>query len=153
MRTAVFDTIKSLQPYFYSLREVGTMGNDPIVSLDIRIPIAWRIDTMPEGITLKIQDKNEHHKLISLVSPNTKEGYDAVFTMGRKIIKVNQEEEEKLKLFEKTVGELKTLFLSSSLDKLKDISFTKSPDGIRNKKGDGEIKLGTPEGPGDNGSS
>jgi hypothetical protein len=145
MRTAVFDTIKSLQPYFFSLREIGTMGDNPLVSLDIKIPISWKIDELPEGVTMKIQDKNEITKLISFVSPNTKEGYDAVFTEGKKIIKVNLEEEEKIKLFNQKVEELKTLFLSSPLDKLKDISFDKK-DGIRHSKSSGEIGLGDKEG-------
>ena len=144
MRTAVFDTIKSLQPYFFSLREIGAMGDNPLVSLDIKIPISWKTDELPEGVTMKIQDKNEHTRLISFVSANTKEGYDAVFTEGKKAIKVNLEEEEKIKLFNQKVEELKTLFLSSSLDKLKDISFDKK-DGIRNTKGAGEVELGDTE--------
>lgn len=140
MKTAVFDTIKSLQPYFFSLREVGTMTDNPLVSLDIKIPITWKFEEMPEGITLKTQDKSEHQKLISFVTPNTKEGYDAVFNIAKKIIKINIEEEEKIKLFNQKVEELKTLFLSSSLDKLKEISFEK--DGIRHSKGAGETEVG-----------
>ena len=145
MRTAVFDTIKSLQPYFFSLREIGTMGPNPIVSLDIKIPISWRDEDLAEGTTLKVQDKNDHSKLLSIVSPNTKEGYDVVFTIAKKIIKINLEEEEKIKLFNQKVEEMKTYFLSSPLDKLKDISFDKK-NGIRNTKSAGEIELGDPEG-------
>jgi hypothetical protein len=144
MRTAVFDTIKSLQPYFFSLREIGSMGDNPLMSLDVKIPISWKIDELPEGVSMKIQDKNENTKLISFISPNTKEGYDAVFTECKKVIKTNLEEEEKIKLFNQKVEELKTLFLSSPLDKLKEISFDKK-DGLRNTKGAGEIELGDPE--------
>jgi hypothetical protein len=144
MRTAVFDTIKSLQPNFFSLRELNTATDTAIVSLDLKIPIGWKVEDISEGVTLKTQDKNEHTKLISLVAPNTKEGYDAVFTMGKKIIKVNKEEEEKIKLFNEKVEELKTLFLSSPLDKLKEISFEKK-DGVRNTKSSGEIGLGDKE--------
>ena len=45
--------------------------------------------------------------------------------MAKAIIKTNQEEEEKIKLFNDKVDELKTLFTNSSLDKLKEISFIK----------------------------
>ena len=145
MRTAVFDTIKSLQPYFFSLREIGSMGANPIVSLDIKIPVSWRDEDLAEGVTIKVQDKNDRNKLLSIVSPNTKEGYDIVFTIAKKIIKVNLEEEEKIKLFNEKVEEMKTYFLSSPLDKLKDITFDKK-DGIRNPKSSGEIGLGDTEG-------
>ena len=144
MRTAVFDTIKSLQPHFFSLRELHTATDTAIVSLDIKIPVSWKYDDPSEGITFKVQDKNEHQKLLSIVAPNTKEGYDAVFTTAKKIVKVNLEEEEKIKLFNQKVEELKTLFLSSSLDKLKEISFDKK-DGLRNTKSSGEIELGNTE--------
>ena len=141
----MFDTIKSLQPNFFSLREIHTASDSAIVSLDLKIPIGWVTGEMPEGVTLKTQDKNENIKLVSLVAPNTKEGYDLVFTTGKKIIKVNKEEEEKIKLFNQKVEELKTLFLSSPLDKLKEISFDKK-DGLRNTKSTGEIGLGDKEG-------
>ena len=144
MRTAVFDTIKSLQPYFFSLRELHTMTPSPIVSLDIKIPITWRAEELLGETQFKVQDKTDTQKLLSIVSPNTKEGYDIVFTAAKKIIKVNLEEEEKIKLFNQKVEELKTLFLSSPLDKLKDISFEK--DGLRSTKSTGEIGLGDKEG-------
>ena len=51
----------------------------------------------------------------------------------------------KIKLFNQKVEEMKTYFLSSPLDKLKDISFDKK-NGIRNTKSAGEIELGDPEG-------
>lgn len=145
MRTAVFDTIKSLQPHFFSLREVHTMTENPIVSLDIKIPISWKYDDPSDGVKFKVQDKNEHQMLLSIVAPNTKEGYDMVFTTAKKIIRVNLEEEEKIKLFNQKVEELKTLFLSSPLDKLKEISFDKK-NGLRNTKSSGEIELGNTEG-------
>jgi len=141
MRTAVFDTIKSLQPYFFSLREIKKN-----VSLDIRIPLNWRyLDDNPDEIQIKVQDESEMNRLVSIIAESTKEGYDTVFNVAKKIIKVNLEEEEKIKLFNQKVEELKTLFLSSPLDKLKDISFDKK-NGIRNPKSAGEIELGDTEG-------
>lgn len=147
MRTAVFDTIKSLQPYFFSLRELHTMTENPIVSLDIKIPISWRAEDIVDGLTIHVQDKSTDYKLLSIVNPNTKEGYDIVFSAAKKIIKVNLEEEEKIKLFNQKVEELKTLFLSSPLDKLKEISFDKrlEKDGLRDTESAGEIGLGDSE--------
>ena len=140
----MFDTIKSLQPYFFSLRELHTMTENPIVSLDIRIPVSWGYEDPTEGVTFKIQDKNENQKLLSIVASNNKDGYDAVFTSAKKIIKINKEEEEKIELFNQKVEEMKILFLSSPLDKLKTISFEKK-DGIRDTKSARKIELGDSE--------
>jgi len=145
MRTAVFDTISSLKPFFFSLREIKEN-----VSLDIKIPAHWKLGEYVEG-QIKIQDQNEKRMLISIVNAATKEGYDMVFTMAKKIIKNNQEEEEKIKLFNDKVEELKKLFLASPLEKLKKISFIK--DNVRDKKGTGEIGLGDEKGSGPDESS
>jgi len=148
MRTAVFDTISSLRPYFFSLREIK--GN---VSLDIRIPLKWRYDGYRED-QIRLQDQNNQNQLLSIISTATKDGYNEVFTLAKGIIKTNMEEEEKLKLFNQKVEELKTVFLNSSLDKLKDISFDKQlkKDGLRNKKSSGEIRMGNQEGSGTDGT-
>ncbi len=147
MRTAVFDTISSLRPYFFSLRELGQN-----VSLDIKLPASWKYEELVKSdIAIKIQDENEKNRLISIIAPVTKEGYDLVFTTAKKIIKMNQEEEEKIKLFNATVDGLKNLFLNSSLDKLREISFIK--DGISNKESARETGSGNKERPGTDGEA
>jgi hypothetical protein len=144
MRTAVFDTIKSLHPFFFSLREIQEK-----VSLDIKIPVHWKNNYEEDtDVQFKVQDKNEKNMLLSLISLATKEGYDAVFNVAKKIIRSNQEEEEKIKLFNDKVEELRKFFLDSPLDKLKEISFIKN--NVRDKKSTGEIELGNGEGSGDN---
>ena len=145
MRTAVFDTINSLRPFFFSLREIKDT-----ISLDIKIPASWKYNIL-EGdteVTLKVQDENERSRLISLICPATKEGYDAVFTAGKKIIKTNQEMEERNRLFNEKIDELKKFFLEAPLDKLKEISFNK--DNVRDKASTGKIRSGDKEGSGDN---
>jgi hypothetical protein len=150
MRTAVFDTVNSLRPFFFSLREIKEN-----ISLDIKIPANWKTNEVlaefMHDVGLTIQDQNEKNLLISIISTATKDGYDAVFSAAKKIIKANQEQEEKVKLFNVKVEELKTLFLSSPLDKLKEISFIK--DDVRNKKGIGEAGLGDEKGSGTDSSS
>ena len=143
----MYDTINSLRPFFFSLREIKED-----VSLDIKIPSAWtyNINPKPDNVTLKVQDQNEKNRLISLISSATKEGYDAVFSMAKIIIKTNQEMEERSRLFNQKIDELKEFFLSAPLDKLKDISFTK--DNVRNKKSSRKIGLGTEEGSGTDGA-
>lgn len=144
MRTAVFDTINSLRPFFFSLRELKNN-----ISLDIKIPSTWKYDIETKDIvTLKVQDQNEKNTLISLVSTATKEGYDAVFTEGKKIIKTNLEMEERNRLFNEKIEELKKFFLEAPIDKLKEISFNSKDGGIRNKQSPREIEMGDTEGSG-----
>ena len=116
----MFENIKSIRPYFFSLREIE--GN---VSLDIKLPLSWKYDTIVSpyrSIKTKVQDKSEKFTLISLISNATQDGYDVVFACALEIINVNKEEEEKQRLFQQKVKELQELFKKESLDKLKDIN-------------------------------
>ena len=73
----MFESIKSIRPYFFSLREID--GN---VSLDIKLPVTWKFETILspyKTIKSKTQDKNEKVTLISLITTATQEGYDLVF--------------------------------------------------------------------------
>lgn len=120
----MFEIIRSLKPYFFSLREID--GN---VSLDLKFPITWKIDTIVtpyRSIKTKTQDKNDKYNLVSLIANATNEGYDIVLTCANEIIDINKEEEEKRRLFQQKVNELKVLFENQSLDKLKDINFLES---------------------------
>lgn len=117
----MFETIKSLQPYFFSLREIE--GN---VSLDMKLPLTWVFESATQlytTIKTRVQDKNENFSLLSLITPATAEGYKIVFDCAKVIVTTNLEEEEKKKLFEQKVNELKLLFQHGSLDKLKEINF------------------------------
>ena len=117
----MFDNIKVLRPYFFSLREI-----DNNVSLDIRMPTYWKFETIVvpyKSIKTKVQDKNEKHTLVSLISNATTDGYEIVFTCAKEIVKTNKEIEEKQKLFQTKIKELEILFQQESLDKLKQLSF------------------------------
>jgi hypothetical protein len=116
----MFEIIKSLKPYFFSLREVENN-----VSLDIKLPLNWRYDAIIapyRSIKTKVQDKNDKYNLLSLISTATQEGYDVVISCANEIISINKEEEEKQKLFQQKVKELQELFQKESLSKLKDIN-------------------------------
>lgn len=117
----VYENIKSLRPYFHSLREIGNN-----VSLDIKLPLNWKYEEIIKPystLDIKIQDKNEKFTLLSLIAANIQEGYNVVFACANEIIHVNKEEEEKQRLFQQKVKELQELFKKQSLDKLKEINF------------------------------
>jgi len=123
----IFNTIEKLRPYFYSLREID--GN---VSLDMKLPLKWKYEYKNDNVKIMVQDQNETVNLVSFVTGANSEGYELVFTIAGKIIQSNLELEEKEKLFQQKITELKGLFASESLDTLKDIRFidesVKPPD-------------------------
>lgn len=148
----VYNIVNSLKPHFFSLREIGEN-----VSLDIKIPTKWKYDGLitfddDKPFAIKVQDKKTDHTLISLISPATVIGYGMVFKYAEAVISINIEEEQKAKLFNEKVDELKKMFLSSPLDKLKDISFdgkdTETGNALSNSPSTGEIVLGNDKGTG-----
>jgi hypothetical protein len=117
----MFDNIRILRPYFFSLREIENN-----VSLDIKLPVTWKFENIVspyKSIKVKVQDKNEKFTLISLVSSATADGYEVVFRCAREVISVNKEYEEKQRLLQSKIKELEILFQHESLDKLREISF------------------------------
>ncbi len=114
----IYEVIKSLRPYFHSLREI-----DNNISLDMKFPVNWQYEYDDKSIQIMSQDKNERVNLISFITPATKEGYDAVISVVKGIIRFNMEQEEKEKLFQQKITELKELFIREPLDKLKEIKF------------------------------
>lgn len=146
----MYENIKSLRPYFHSLREI--QGN---ISLDIKLPLTWIIEDILKpyrSLQTKIQDKNEKFTLLSLIANATQEGYDLVFAAASNIIKVNRELEEKEKLFQEKVKELELLFKKESLDKLKELTLlndgqenTTSSGMVEERDGEGLEGVGEPQ--------
>jgi len=117
----MFDNIRFLRPYFFSLREIENN-----VSLDIKLPVTWKFETIIsqyKSVKFKIQDKNEKFTLVSIISNATAEGYEIAFSCANDIITINKEHEEKQKLLQSKIKELEILFQHQSLEKLRDLSF------------------------------
>jgi hypothetical protein len=139
----VYEIIKSLQPYFHSLREINGK-----VSFDFKLPLTWKFDHIVaqyKTIMFQTQDKNDKYNLVSLITDATKEGYDTGFACANEIIIINKEEEEKRRLFEQKVKELRELFERESLNKLRDINFVES-NGQQDTTSIGVVEEGTGEG-------
>ena len=139
----MFEIIKSLRPYFFSLREI-----DNNVSLDLKLPLTWRYEEVSKpysSIKIKVQDKNEKNNLISFIAQSTQNGYDVVFACATEVVNSNKEEEEKQKLFQSKVKELQELFKKESLEKLKDINLLNSY-GQENSTSVGLVEKGDAEG-------
>lgn len=142
----MFENIKSIRPYFFSLREI-----EDNVSLDLRLPTNWKFDEIIKPyriLKIKIQDKNEKNTLISIISNSSQNGYDVAFACANDIIKINKEEEEKQLLFKQKVKELEDLFRIQTLDKLKDINLL----GVNGQENTASVELvKEPDGEGSDG--
>jgi hypothetical protein len=118
----IYNIINKLRPYFFSLRELESN-----VSLDLKLPLTWETKTVIvkyPSVGLKIQDKNDKFNLVSLVTLASEEGYGEAFLCALEIVSYNKEQEEKERLFNDKVKELKDLFQKESINKLRVIKFT-----------------------------
>lgn len=119
----LYESLFEIRPYFFSMREISL--NDPIFSLDIKIPLNWhytKIVTEYESLNImyKEQDKSSGSILLSLLTKEiTPIGLSNLFKCAKDIITYNLEELEKLKLLEEKIEQLKNIFDSSPLSKLK----------------------------------
>lgn len=143
----MFENIRFLRPYFFSLREI-----DNNVSLDIKLPVTWRFEqilTPYKSIKVKVQDKNDNFTLLSIIANATADGYDMVFRCAKDVIETNKELEEKQKLLQSKIKELELLFQHESLDKLKEISFIDNVTEIQQEPTTGIrlVEEGSGEGP------
>lgn len=140
----MYEIIKTLKPYFFSLRDIqGKIG------FGLKLPALWeyeKIITQYKDIKLKVQDSNDEYNLIELIATSSNDGYNDAINCTRVIIKVNKEEEEKQKLFQEKINELKQLFANESLDKLKDINLFGNNGQIEDSTGSGVAEQGNTEG-------
>lgn len=141
----MFESIKQLRPYFFSIREIKET-----VSLDIKLPPTWEVDRIVsqyKGMSVKVQDKSKDLTLISLIAPATQEGYDKVSACATEVISINMEMEEKAQLLENKIKELQVMFKNESLDKLKELKFgDKLDNGNTDENGQGDQDVTSAEG-------
>jgi len=142
----VFELVKYLRPYFFSLREI-----DNNVSLDIKLPMTWKFEHIMspyKSIKYKVQDKNEKFTLVSIITHATANGYETAFACAKEIINTNKELEEKDRLLQAKIKELQILFQHQSLDKLRDLSFIENvKEQQEDTKGIKLVEEGNGEGP------
>ena len=116
----MFESIIKIKLIFRSIRYI-----EDKISLDLFLPISLMyLDIIKKYSDLNVitQDKNNNLILISLIGSSTQESFDLLFDCAFEIMKFNQDEEEKQRLFKQKVDELKILFKNESLSKLQEIN-------------------------------
>lgn len=117
---SLFQEFSSLLPYLQSVRKLKNY-----LSFDISFPNTWKIPKkyVEEDKIMEQQSQVPNERFISYVTEITEEGVQKTHANIRGIIKYNLEREEKDRLFESKVEELKKIFEKQNLEKLKGLHF------------------------------
>lgn len=117
---SLYQEMSSLFPYLQSVRKLKNY-----LSFDVSFPNTWKIPKkfVEEDKLLEQQSTLPNERLISFVSEISEEHIQKTQLNITGIIKYNLEREEKERLFETKVDELKKLFEKQNLEKLKGLYF------------------------------
>jgi hypothetical protein len=117
---SLYKEFSTLFPYIQSVRKIETY-----LSFDISFPNTWKIPKkyVDETKIMEQQSTVPNERLFSYVSEFNETEIERVYQNICSIIKYNKEREEKDKLFEDKVNELKRIFEKQNLDKLKGLNF------------------------------
>lgn len=110
-----YKEIEDLVEYIYSIRKLKKY-----FIFDVDFPPSWTmLKTHIDEEKVVINKTDKESKSISFVSEITEEGITETIDRIRKIIDYNKEKEEKQRLFNEKVNELKGLFEKQDLKELK----------------------------------
>lgn len=117
---SLFQEFSSLLPYLQSIRKLETY-----LSFDVSIPKNWRLlkRFIDEEKVLEQPSKVNNERMFSFISEIDETSMNNIIKNISGIIDYNLELEEKEKLFQNKVDELKTIFEKSNLNNLKGLSF------------------------------
>lgn len=124
---SLFKEFSSLFPYLQSIRRL-----EDYLSFDVSFPKTWKLPKkyVPEDRVLEQESKISNNRLFSFVSNIDEASIETTSNNITNIINYNLEREEKEKLFQIKVEELKTLFEKNSLKNLKSLTFEIKPNKI-----------------------
>ncbi len=112
--------LNQFMPFLLSLRKV-----DGYKIIDVETPNNWDVGKLTKELTPDsknvqtiLTEQDDQNKLIAIVGSEKYHTFDVLFNRLGKIIQVNQEREEKNKLFKTTVKRLEKLFIDSNLEQL-----------------------------------
>jgi hypothetical protein len=117
---SLYKEFSTLFPYLQSVRKIQNY-----LSFDISFPITWKLPKkyVDEKKIMEQESQIKNERLFSYVSQINEEDIEIVYNNLKNIIKYNLEREEKDRLFEVKVDELKKLFEKQNLEKLKGLYF------------------------------
>ena len=117
---SLFKEFSILFPYLQSVRKIKTY-----LTFDVSFPNTWKLPKkfVNEEKVMEQTTTIPNERLFSFVSEITEEDVEKVSGNIQNIIKYNLEREEKEKLFDSKVNELKIIFEKQNLSNLKSLQF------------------------------
>jgi hypothetical protein len=117
---SLYKEFSTLLPYIQSVRKIKNY-----LSFDIVFPKMWKLPKkyVQEDKVIEQPAPNQDERLFCFISELTEESIESTSSNLQNIIKYNLEREEKEKLFETKVSELKEIFDKQNLKNLKSLKF------------------------------
>jgi hypothetical protein len=118
---SLFKEIEKISEYIISIRKL-----EKYFSFDMSFPGTWSILKSQVDETKTVFTKSDDKvKTVSFISEMSDESMGETIYRIENIVNYNLEREEKQRLFQQKVSELKNLFEKESLDELKNLKFDK----------------------------
>jgi hypothetical protein len=135
---SLYKEFSSLLPYLQSVRKL-----ENYLSFDVSFPKNWKLlkRFVDEEKVMEQSSKIENERMFSFVAEINEESVGLIGKNVRGIINYNLELEEKERLFQNKVGELKTIFEKSDLNNLKGLSFELKLESKKITLEDGEQRV------------
>lgn len=117
---SLYREFSTLLPYIQSVRKLKEF-----LSFDISFPNTWKLPKkfVREDRVVEQESKIVNERMISFVSEISEEDVETTYKNIQSIIKYNLDREEKERLFNDKVNELKALFEKQNLSNLKGLEF------------------------------
>lgn len=121
----LYEDLNDIFPFLISIRKL-----ENYISIDVEFPTSWRLPKkyVDEKTVLEQKASRQEFRCFSFATNFEETALTTSFNNLRGIINYNLEREQKEKLFETKVKELKTLFDKASLDELRDLAFQVKPE-------------------------
>jgi hypothetical protein len=117
---SLYKEFSSLLPYLQSVRKL-----ERYLSFDVSFPTTWKLPKkfVDEEKVMEQTSKMEGHRFFSFVAEISEESVELLSNNLKSIIKYNHDREEKERLFQNKVEELKNIFEKQDLTSLKNLNF------------------------------
>jgi len=135
---SLYKEFSSLFPYLQSVRKLKNY-----LSFDVSFPESWKLPKkyVEEDKILQQESPIQGEKLFSFVSEFNEQEVEKIVGNVKSIINYNMEREEKERLFQSKVDELKNVFEKQTLTNLKNLKFDiKSTQTLELEDNEDELK-------------
>lgn len=138
---SIYKEFKELDSYIQSVRKLKNY-----LIIDVQIPKEWKVlkKYANEESVVENQSKDTTKRNLSFASEFSEDSVNLIMSNIKNLIKFNKELEEKEKLFNLKVNELKMIFEKQNLENLQELKFDIEPKSLKldideeNSNGKGE---------------